>query len=402
MVRGAFLAELHRGVLDKRHPLDHDENIVGRDVEAHIRVDDSSVSRQHAAIRRRGDRYILCDLGSRNGTNLNEQHLAAGSERELKVNDCIFFGKVVMCFLIAEDKPSPVTEKNIDGLTAVNNRHGLLDKLGKAMIAARAAHRPLALSLIGVDDLAGINARWGEEAGDVVLRHIATVLSESLQPDEIVGRYRGAVFGVVSPDLLDGLVLARAQALHDRIVDQPAVHGDNLIVVSVSVGATPMMAFDRDKILEAADGALSRAKQRGSSVERASREPGAQTEKYQRRLVPELLFKQWLVPPVSAFVVRCAGAPADQVRQTPLDFDLQGAVQQNLSANELATHPDQGGCVIIAVPRAEEDRVPRLCEAIRASFEQTLAGRHAAPVALEFGLPVAVADAATALTLARR
>ena len=42
--RGAFLAELHRGVLDKRHSLDRAETIIGRDAGAHIRVDDGSVS----------------------------------------------------------------------------------------------------------------------------------------------------------------------------------------------------------------------------------------------------------------------------------------------------------------------------------------------------------------------
>jgi len=399
--RGAFLAELHRGVLDKRHPLDRAETIIGRDLAAHIRVDDGSVSRQHAAIQRRGDKWVICDLGSRNGTNVNEMQLRAGAEKELKVNDCIFLGKAVLCFLIAEDRPASPTTKNIDALTALPDQYGFLRALGKEMAAARAEHRPLGLLLVGVDDLAGINQRFGKAAGDGVLRHVAKVLSGSLESRESCGRYRGAVFGVIAPDLLDGLVLDRAQTVRARIEDQPFQFGEDLILVGVSVGATPMMALDQEAILEAADGALSRAKQRGSSVERASRSPDAQTERYKRRLVPETLFTSWMQGPATAFVVRWVGNKQPE-RQTPYDFELQSAVQQNLSGDELATYPDRGGWVIVTVPRADEARIPRLSDAIRSSFDLALAARRSAPVELSFGPPIPVADATQALALAPR
>ncbi len=285
--RGAFLAELHRGVLDKRYLLDKAETIIGRDLGAHIRVDDGSVSRQHAAIQRRGEKFFVCDLGSRNGTLVNETILRAGAERELKVNDCIFLGKTVLCFLIAEDKQSLSTDVHVDPLTGVANRRGFLEKLGQEMTAARKEHRPLAVFLVGIDDLHGINDAHGQGAGDAVLKHVGEVLRKSLEPRESVGRYRGAVFGVVATDLLDGLVLDRGQALKARIEEQPMQHGDELVLVNVSIGAAPMMALDQERVLEAADGALSRAKQRGSSVERASRSPDAETERFKRRLVPE-------------------------------------------------------------------------------------------------------------------
>jgi diguanylate cyclase (GGDEF)-like protein len=400
--RGAFLAELHRGVLDKRHSLERAETIIGRDVGAHIRVDDGSVSREHAAIQRRGERYIICDLGSRNGTTVNEQHLRAGAERELQVNDCIFLGKAVLCFLIAEDKVKIPTETNLDALTGIPDEIGFSRKLGQAMSAARAEHRPLGLFLVGIDDLAGINERFGKGAGDVVIRHVARVLGAVLEPNESLARYRGAVFGLIAPDLLDGLVLDRAQALRARVEDQPVPHGDELILVSVSVGATPMMALDQEKILEAADAALSRAKQRGSSVERASRTPDAQTERYKRRLVPQTLFAQWLHPPAVGFAVRLVGVTPARSRQTPVDFELQAAVQQNLSGDELATYPDGGGWVVVTVPSADEARVPRLCEAIRSSFDQALASRKAAPVELRFGAATTIKSAADAVALAER
>ncbi len=400
--RRAYLAELHRGVLDKRHPLDRAETIIGRDVEAHIRIDDGSVSRQHAAIQRRGERFVICDLGSRNGTNVNEQHLRAGAERELKVNDCIFLGKAVLCFVEAEERMSLSGDVELDPLTNTPNRRGFRTRLAQQMAEARAEHRPLALFLIGIDDMAGYNQRFGQEAGDFIIKHVSGVLQKSLEPREVLGRFRGAVFGVIAPDLLDGLLVDRAQALRSRIEEQPAQLGDELALIGVSIGVTPMMALDQEKILEAADAALSHAKQRGSSVERAMRSPDAQTERYRRRLVPETLFAQWLHPPAFAVVIKLPGQKQKLARQTPLDFELQSTLQQNLSGDELATYPEGGGWVVFTVPRADESRVPRLCDAIRSAFELALVNRKSPPVALEFSLPTLVESAQAAIALAQR
>lgn len=54
------------------HSLDRDETIIGRAEDAPLRIDDPSVSRQHAKILRKGpNTFQLVDLGSKNGTYLN-------------------------------------------------------------------------------------------------------------------------------------------------------------------------------------------------------------------------------------------------------------------------------------------------------------------------------------------
>ncbi len=398
----AFLAELHRGVLDKRHPLERDETIIGRDLTAHIRVDDGSVSRHHAGIIRRGEKFFLRDMGSRNGTTLNEQHLAAHSERELRVNDCIFVGKVVLCFLIAEERMAVSLAPEIDPKTSLPNRQSFLDDLNRAMLKARAEHRPLGLLLVGIDDLVGINQTFGAERGDGVLQQVANRLTAGLRHPETAGRVRGGVFGVIAPDLLDGLLLERAQTLRARIEEATARPGEHPIIVNVSIGAAAMLALDRDRLLAAADAALSRAKQRGSSVERASRDASAETDRFQRRLVPPNLFTQWARPPSVAFVVRLWTADLPAGRLTPLDFDLQQTIQVNLSGDELATFPDHGGAVLVTLPRADQARVPKLQEAIKAGFERALAARGHDPVPLSFTLPGPVETANDALAMLKR
>ena len=56
-------------------PLFHGPNVLGRDANADVCVDDTTVSRRHAEIRREGDGYHLVDAGSLNGTYLNRERV---------------------------------------------------------------------------------------------------------------------------------------------------------------------------------------------------------------------------------------------------------------------------------------------------------------------------------------
>jgi len=60
---------------DRSIPLGEGENLIGRDRDALVRIDGPRVSRRHARITIDGERVQLEDLGSRNGTRLNDQQL---------------------------------------------------------------------------------------------------------------------------------------------------------------------------------------------------------------------------------------------------------------------------------------------------------------------------------------
>ena len=85
-------------------PLTATVMVVGRDEAADIRVDEPLVSRSHARIERRGDRYVVIDLGSTNFTRVNGEVVA---ERELRDGDEVRFARAVCRFRAAGD-PDPV------------------------------------------------------------------------------------------------------------------------------------------------------------------------------------------------------------------------------------------------------------------------------------------------------
>jgi pSer/pThr/pTyr-binding forkhead associated (FHA) protein len=93
-----------RGVLIvKRGPnagskffLDTDVTAIGRHPESDIFLDDITVSRRHAEIRRKEGSFTLHDVGSLNGTYVNRERV---EEAQLRSGDEIQIGKFKLVFL---------------------------------------------------------------------------------------------------------------------------------------------------------------------------------------------------------------------------------------------------------------------------------------------------------------
>ena len=87
----------YRLVSGERHiPLLPGENLLGRDADARIAIDLARVSRRHARIVVTGDRVVLEDLASKNGTFVGGRRVAA--PMDLHEGDEIAVGPAVLVF----------------------------------------------------------------------------------------------------------------------------------------------------------------------------------------------------------------------------------------------------------------------------------------------------------------
>ena len=106
----------------KSIPLKRDEFIIGRSSECTLRAGSDAISRRHCSIVRTETGWSASDLGSRNGTFLNDQRIKEPTP--LKDGDEIRIGP--LRFRI--DSTKTTIEKTAPGTSAKNNSHGLKHK----------------------------------------------------------------------------------------------------------------------------------------------------------------------------------------------------------------------------------------------------------------------------------
>ena len=92
---GLFVV-LHGPKAGARYALDSDVVTVGRHPNSVIFLDDISVSRRHAEVRRVGSRYLVHDVGSLNGTYVERERV---DEHELADGEVLQIGRFKLVFV---------------------------------------------------------------------------------------------------------------------------------------------------------------------------------------------------------------------------------------------------------------------------------------------------------------
>ncbi len=153
-----------------------------------------------------------------------------------------------------------------DALTALGNRVLFLDRLQHASARLERNHARLAVLVVDVDDMAGVNDRMGTTAGDFVLRATAERLLGCLRGADTAARLGGDEFGILVEDVVDaGEVLGLAERVLAEL-RHPIRVGESEISVTASIGiALDHLGRAGDQVLTRADLACSAAKLQGGN-----------------------------------------------------------------------------------------------------------------------------------------
>jgi diguanylate cyclase (GGDEF)-like protein len=146
-----------------------------------------------------------------------------------------------------------------DRLTGLVNRHGFDERLELELERSRRTEQPVALVLADVDHFKEVNDGFGHPAGDAVLSAVARAAKGSMRKVDTVARIGGDEFALVLPCTEAEGALEVAERLRGEVAHLPHDARGSL-TMSFGIVEFPLHGETRESLVEAADGALYRAK----------------------------------------------------------------------------------------------------------------------------------------------
>ncbi|MBI4705247.1 MAG: GGDEF domain-containing protein [Deltaproteobacteria bacterium] len=264
----AYLIVLAGADVGKMFKLDAGETFLGRSHRATVRIDDDSISRMHAKVLLDGAEIEIEDLGSSNGTLVNEQKI---TRARLRDGDKIRLGETTILKFTFHDRLDESFQQKMydaalrDPLTRIYNKKYFIDTLATEFSYARRHGTGLSLIIFDLDHFKRINDTYGHVAGDYVLVELATLVRGMLRNEDVFARYGGEEFVIV----LRAIPLHHAGTLAERVraaveAKQFVFDGQRLpVTVSVGVAAHHAGLEGFTSLVEEADEALYAAKGAG-------------------------------------------------------------------------------------------------------------------------------------------
>jgi two-component system, cell cycle response regulator len=264
----AALVVIYGLELGRKYDLGQKEVLIGRSSKAEIQVDQESISRNHACITNTSRGVHIKDLGSTNGTFVNDELVKA--ETALRNGDLVKIGRTIFKFIAGGNIETAYHDEiyrltTMDGLTQIYNRRYFEEALEREVSRSRRYERNLTLVMFDVDHFKQVNDRYGHLAGDYVLKQLASTLRTRIRREDVFARYGGEEFGLLLPEIdLPGAVKLADKAR--RLVDKQRFEFDkNVIPISISLGVAALTGEHRgaEDLKRAADSKLYEAKATG-------------------------------------------------------------------------------------------------------------------------------------------
>lgn len=247
-----------------------DEVVIGRGDDVSLALDDPALSWRHARVFRTGGELFVEDLGSTNGTFLGERRVT----RPVRVGDGdrIRLGghtvlKLALTDALEEEAAQRLFESTVkDALTSVHNRRYLLERLATELSFAERHDDTIAVLVVDIDHFKQINDEHGHHVGDAVLRVVAAAIQRVLRPEDLLARYGGDEFVVLTRRITqqNARILAERLRAHVAGIDLP-LPGTHQLTVSVGLRCAGPGQFPSapEELLTEADSAMYEAKQNG-------------------------------------------------------------------------------------------------------------------------------------------
>ena len=153
-----------------------------------------------------------------------------------------------------------------DGLTGIENRRSLEDRLKEVWSHSVRLHEPVAVVMCDIDKFKSVNDNYGHQVGDAVLKEFARLLKDEAREIDRVGRYGGEEFLLILPGTVLDAAVTFAERLREKVESHTFLYegGSLTRTMSCGVAGSPHPKVkDQEALVRAADEALYVAKETG-------------------------------------------------------------------------------------------------------------------------------------------
>jgi diguanylate cyclase (GGDEF)-like protein len=263
----ACLVVIYGSELGKKYNLNAPSLVIGRSSKCDIQIDQESISRNHTKIVNTGKSILIRDLGSTNGTYVNDEPI---DEYVMRDGDLIKVGRTIFKFLTGGNIENAYHEEiyrltTIDGLTQIFNKRYFLETIEREIARSHRYRRELSLVMFDIDHFKKINDSYGHLAGDYVLKHLAQTVKTRIRREDCFARYGGEEFAIVLPEI-DGLNAKPFAEKIRQLVEASDFKFENTsmpITISMGVATLDGESTDPAALIKRADDRLYEAKSSG-------------------------------------------------------------------------------------------------------------------------------------------
>lgn len=175
-------------------------------------------------------------------------------------------GKIFLCYGVDVTKYKKIEKRllelsNTDQLTGLKNRYFLYDIFDVEINNAEFYNSPLSIILIDLDFFKFVNDSYGHPIGDAVLKHVASIMQNSIRKTDTLIRMGGEEFLVLLPRSDKMVAKEIAERMRLSLASSPHPIAGK---ITASFGVTSIAKDDNlDLMYKRADEALYRAKGSG-------------------------------------------------------------------------------------------------------------------------------------------
>lgn len=266
--RAAALVVIHGEELGRKYDLTDEVTIIGRSSKCDIQIDQDAVSRNHARLLNDEGRVTAEDMGSTNGTIVNDEHIE--DVYRMRNGDLIKIGRTIFKFIASNNIEAAYHDEiyrmtTVDGLTQVFNRRYFEDAIERELSRSRRYARPLSLVLLDIDFFKKINDTWGHLAGDAVLKEVAGTVRSRTRREDVLARFGGEEFALLLPEVDQKGAAQLAEKVRKLVEKHVFKFDGEEIPVTLSAGVATLAKKSEDahELIRRADEKLYEAKSSG-------------------------------------------------------------------------------------------------------------------------------------------